>query len=76
MQAMVTVLAGTLLEMPAARAASRAMLLVLTSWITVPIITRSIREGLHHKKKKKKKKGKKKRKSLKILIICPIVFVV
>ena len=58
MQAMVTVLAGTLLEMPAAKADSRAMLLVLTSWITVPIITRSIREGLQQMEEKRKKKKK------------------
>ena len=61
MQAMVTVLAGTLLEMPAAKADSRAMLLVLTSWITVPIITRSIREGLPQMEKRRETKRKEKK---------------
>lgn len=37
--AIVTVCAGVLSEKPALRAASRAILLVLTSWITVPYIT-------------------------------------
>jgi hypothetical protein len=37
-QAIVTVCAGVLSEKPAARAASRPMLLVLTSCITVPYI--------------------------------------
>ena len=59
MQAMVTVLAGTLLGMPAAKADSRAMLLVLTSWITVPIITRSIREGLQQMEEKTREKEEK-----------------
>jgi hypothetical protein len=37
MQAMVTVWAGIRSENPAPSAASRAMLLVFTSWMTVPM---------------------------------------
>ncbi len=39
MQAMVTVWAGVLSEKPAPSMASRATLLVFTSWITVPNVT-------------------------------------
>eukprot|EP00001_Collodictyon_triciliatum_P034242 06183_6 len=46
MHARVTVLAGTRSEIPAPKAASRAMLEVLTSWITVPIKTRWTASGL------------------------------
>jgi len=38
MHAIVTVLAGTERGMPAHKAASRATLLVFTSWITVPTL--------------------------------------
>ena len=41
MQAMVTVCAGSASGRPAASTASRAMLLVRDSWITVPITTAS-----------------------------------
>ncbi len=46
MQACVTVCAGTVSGMPAARADSRATLLVSTSCTTVPIMTRSMVEAL------------------------------
>lgn len=39
MQAIVTVWAGVLSLYPAAKAASRAIFEVLTSWITVPYMT-------------------------------------
>ena len=45
MQAIVTVCAGILSEIPAPRAASLAMLDVFTSWITVPTQTYSINFG-------------------------------
>jgi hypothetical protein len=46
MHAMVTVWQGTVFGMPACRADSRLTLLVLASWITVPVTTVSTRLGL------------------------------